>query len=126
VAAAVGVKWNGPHQKFRLAWHMGLSQFLMPCIGYLFGQPLASQLNSYGKYVAAALVAGLGIKMLVEAVESNPGKSSEKIEAGGERVMAYVRRDPTRGMSLIILSLATSLDALVVGFSLSLRAASAF
>ena len=56
VSAAVGVKWNGPHQKFRLAWHMGLSQFLMPCAGYAMGKPLASLLSSYGKYAAAALV----------------------------------------------------------------------
>lgn len=121
VAAAIGVKWNGPHQKFRLAWHMGLSQFLMPCIGYLIGQPLASLLSSYGKYAAAALVAGLGVKMLVEATKSHPGAVAEKVEAAEERLMDRMGRDPTKGLSLIAVSVATSLDALVVGFSLSLR-----
>ena len=36
---------------------------------------------------------------------------------------ARARRDPTRGLSLMALSVATSLDALVVGFSLGLKGA---
>jgi putative Mn2+ efflux pump MntP len=37
---------------------------------------------------------------------------------------ATARRDPTRGWSLLALSVATSLDALVVGFSLGLKGTS--
>lgn len=121
VSAAVGVKWNGPHQKFRLSWHMGLAQFLMPCAGYAAGKPLASVLSVCGTYVAAALVAGLGIKMLLEAIQSHPGVVAEKVEEAEERLIAHISKDPTRGWSLMALTLATSLDALVVGFSLGIK-----
>ena len=35
VCMGVGVRWHGPGQKLRLAWHMGLFQFLMPILGWL-------------------------------------------------------------------------------------------
>ena len=114
VCVAVGVRWHGPGQKFRLAWHMGLFQLLMPILGWLAGQRLAALLHGIGRYVAAALVAAIGFKMLYEALRSRPGGL-----AG--RLSATQRRDPTRGWSLLALSLATSIDALVVGFSLGLR-----
>jgi len=117
VSAAVGVRWHGPRQKFRLAWHMGLFQFLMPVLGYLAGAQLASLLAEVGSYVAAALVFAVAVKMLHDAVKSRPGA------AGGTESLSASRRDPTRGWSLVVLSTATSLDALVVGFSLGLRGA---
>lgn len=126
VSAAIGVKWNGPHQKFRLAWHMGLWQFLMPCIGFAAGKPVASLLASYGKFAAAALVGGLGVKMLLEALKSHPGAVAEKVEQAEEHALARMGKDPTRGWSLIAISLATSLDALVVGFSLGVKSEHAF
>jgi len=117
VSAAVGVRWHGPRQKFRLAWHMGLFQFLMPVLGYLVGAQLASLLEKVGSYVAAALVFSVAVKMFYEAVKPHPGEAEE---AGSSPVS---RRDPTRGWSLMVLSVATSIDALVVGFSLGLRGA---
>jgi len=121
VSAAVGVRWHGPRQKFRLAWHMGLFQFLMPMLGYMAGSQLATMLEKVGSYVAAALVFSVAVKMFYEAVKSHPG---EAVEAAAAAAGAASRRDPTRGWSLIVLSVATSLDALVVGFSLGLRGTS--
>jgi putative Mn2+ efflux pump MntP len=116
VSAAIGVRWHGPRQRFRLAWHMGLFQFLMPVLGWLGGAQLASLLEKVGSYIAAALVFAVACKMLHEAVRSHPG-------AAEEAVAAAARPDPTRGWSLMALSVATSLDALVVGFSLGLKGA---
>ena len=126
VSAAIGVKWNGPHQKFRLGWHFGLFQFLMPCAGFALGKPLASILSTYGKYAAAALVFGLGAKMLWEVIRSHPGSVAEKVDDAEERVLHQMGRDPTRGLSLLAISVATSLDALVVGFSLGIRSELAY
>ena len=126
VAAVIGMKWNGPHQKFRLAWHMGLSQFLMPCIGYAMGQPLASHLSIYGKYAAAALVAALGAKMLLECARSRVQDTAEEALSSEPRPAEPIGPDPTRGFSLIAISVATSIDAMVIGFSLSLRGRNAF
>ena len=118
VCAAVGVKWHGPRQKFRLAWHMGLFQFFMPVLGWLGGRQVADLLRGVAGYVAAALVFAVGAKMLYEAWKSHPGAAAERAEGGTLRRGS----DPTRGWSLVVLSVATSLDALVVGFSLGLRA----
>ena len=100
---------------------MGLSQFLMPCIGFTIGKPLASVLSTYGKFAAAALVFGLGAKMLYEALNSHPGAVAEKVEEAEERLIAKMTTDPTRGWSLLAITVATSLDALVVGFSLGIK-----
>jgi putative Mn2+ efflux pump MntP len=121
VCTAVGVRWHGPRQKFRLAWHMGLFQFLMPILGWLAGRKLASLLADYGRYVAAALVIGVGAKMLYEALKSRPGSVAEGAEQAVEKGLHVKAKDPTRGWSLVMLAVATSIDALVVGFSLGLR-----
>ena len=118
VCTAVGVKWHGPRQKFRLAWHMGLFQFLMPLIGSALGRQLAGLLRDVGVYVAGVLVAGIGLKMLIEAWKGRPGAAGEAVE---HAVEGTHRKDPTRGWSLMALSVATSLDALVAGVSLGLR-----
>ena len=121
VCAAVGVKWHGPRQKFRLAWHMGLFQFFMPVLGWLAGKQVADLLRNVAGYVAAALVFAVGAKMLYEALKSHPGAVAEVAENAVDGRKVAARGDPTRGWSLVVLSLATSLDALVVGFSLGLR-----
>jgi putative Mn2+ efflux pump MntP len=126
VSAAIGVRWHGPRQKFRLAWHMGLFQFLMPVLGWLGGAQLASLLDKIGSYVAAALVFAVAGKMLYEAVKSHPGAAEQAVATAPAEATATAtsRPDPTRGWSLVALSVATSLDALVVGFSLGLKGAS--
>jgi putative Mn2+ efflux pump MntP len=53
-----------------------------------------------------ALLLGVGGKMIVESLRPEKDLSGE-------------RTDPTRGMSLLVLSVATSLDALAVGLSLA-------
>jgi len=114
VCLGIGVRWNGWRQRFRMAWHMGLFQFLMPVAGWLIGKPLAAHIAGWGTYVAAGLVFAVGAKMLYEALKRGMGRQRG---AGA----ASAPRDPTRGWSLVALSVATSVDALVVGFSLELR-----
>lgn len=125
VSAAIGVRWHGPRQIFRLAWHMGLFQFLMPVLGWAAGEKLADVLAHFASYVAAALVFAVGVKMLYEALRKHPGEVEERVEHRAEQLVekiAHVHpKDPTRGWSLVALSLATSVDALVVGFSLGIR-----
>jgi len=123
VCMGIGVRWHGPRQKFRLAWHMGLFQFLMPILGWLAGRELAELLAGVGQYVAAALVFLIGAKMLYEALRARPGAVAQETEHEVEKVLHAHPKDPTRGWSLIVLSVATSIDALVVGFSLGLKGA---
>lgn len=118
VCLAIGSKWHGPRQTFRLAWHMGLFQFLMPIAGWVAGQQLTNSLSVIGTYLAAGLVFGIGAKMLYEAWKAHPGAVAEQAVHHKDPSNAS---DPTRGWSLVILSIAASLDALIVGFSLGLK-----
>jgi manganese efflux pump family protein len=121
VCMAVGVRWHGWRQKARLAATMGGFQFIMPLLGWQLGSRLAGAVSSWGTYLAAGCVGLIGIKMLIEAWKSHPGATAEAIEHEVERDLHLKATDPTRGWSLILLAVATSIDALVVGFSLGLK-----
>jgi len=105
VASGIALKTVSARQTFRLAWHFGLFQALMPIIGWFLGISVRAWIEDYDHWIAFVLLGYIGVKMIREAFEDDDG-----IE----------RRDPTKGMSLIILSIATSIDALAVGLSLSM------
>jgi putative Mn2+ efflux pump MntP len=107
VALATGMNLaalTGRHL-FRLGFHFGLFQALMPIIGWLAGRTVQQYIAAWDHWIAFGLLAFVGGHMLWEA----------RSEAHEEKRT----NDPTRGLSLIMLSVATSIDALAVGFSLS-------
>jgi putative Mn2+ efflux pump MntP len=104
IGLAVGLKGLSISQSFRLAFHFGLFQFLMPIIGYAAGRSIETYIRDYDHWVAVALLTYIGIKMIRESF------------AGENRLR--IRRDPSRGWNLVLLSVATSIDALAVGLSL--------
>jgi putative Mn2+ efflux pump MntP len=91
-------------QTFRLSFHFGLFQFFMPILGWLAGAEIADVIQDLDHWVAFGLLALIGGKMIKESLQKE------------ERM----KKDVTRGWSLVALSVATSIDALAVGFSLSL------
>ena len=93
-------------QTFRLSWHFGLFQAMMPVLGWSAGLSIRTYIEQYDHWVAFGLLAYVGVSMIRGAF--------------GNDEDASVARDPTRGMSLVMLSVATSIDALAVGFSLSI------
>ena len=115
VCIGIGVRWHGPGQKLRLAWHFGLFQALMPILGWLAGIQLAELIRGVGNYVAGALVFAVGLKMLWEAVRSRPGSVTTGT-ADWEQKHLHVK-DPTRGWSLIGLSVAVGVAGLAMGFA---------
>lgn len=90
--------------KFRLAFHFGLFQFLMPVIGWWMGIGLVAYLKSVDHWVAFGLLAFVGGRMIVEGFSRNDSKE---------------KKDPSRGMTMVMLSIATSIDALAIGLSLA-------
>ena len=93
-------------QVFRFAFHFGLFQAAMPVIGWLAGRGLSEYIQSWDHWVAFALLVVIGGKAIIDVfrAETDEAKAS----------------DPTRGLSLIVLSVATSIDALAVGLSMAL------
>lgn len=126
VSMAIGVRWHGPRQRFRLAWHMGLFQFLMPILGWWAGKALAGVLEAVGTYAAAGLLFAVGAKMLYEALRSSPGAVAERAEQLIDKKLRRKPPDPTRGWSLMGLSMATSIDALLAGVSLGIAGGAIF
>ena len=100
---AVLTRLTGRHL-FRLGFHFGLFQALMPVIGWLAGQTIIQWVEAWDHWIAFGLLAFIGGRMIHEAL--NPEEKDEN-------------RDPTRGLNMVLLSIATSIDALAVGFSLS-------
>jgi len=90
-------------QVFRFGFHFGLFQAFMPVLGWLAGTAVYRYIDFFDHWIAFVLLAFVGGKMIIEA---SRGHGSERIS-----------RDPTKGWSLIMLSFATSLDALAVGLS---------
>jgi manganese efflux pump family protein len=88
----------------RLSLHFGFFQFMMPVIGYGAGLTVRDYISAYDHWVAFGLLAFIGGKMIYEAFQ-------------GEEVRKH--GDPTRGWTAIVLSVATSIDALAVGLVLS-------
>ena len=111
VSIAVGLNLERvtARHTFRLAFHFGLFQFLMPIAGWAAGRQVADWISAYDHWVAFALLSLVGSKMLRE---------------GWNNHAAAYRSDPTRGAMLVTLSLATSIDALAVGLSVALLDAS--
>ena len=69
VAVAVGLAVSpltGRHV-FRLSFHFGLFQFLMPIIGWLAGRTVAGHIGQYDHWVAFSLLAFIGGKMVWES-----------------------------------------------------------
>ncbi len=106
VTAAVLDKVTGRHV-FRLAFHFGLFQFLMPVLGWLGGLAIHRYVSAIDHWIAFSLLVFVGGKMFREGMTGRGGGSSAVI-------------DPTSGWSLVVLSVATSIDALAVGLSLAM------
>ncbi len=93
---------NGHRHLLRLALLFGLFQGGMLLLGWAGGSLLERFLGSYTDWLAALLLAGIGLKLLKESGESESDQEPEL-----QRMQDY-----------LLLSIATSIDALAAGISL--------
>ncbi len=91
---------------FRLSFHFGLFQGMMPILGWLAGLSIHQFVSVWSRWLALLLLTTVGARMIYEAL----GSKDEQ-----RRVT-----DPSKGLTLVTLSLATSIDALAVGISLAM------
>ena len=90
---------------FLLAFFFGFFQGFMPLIGWIGGEALTKYISYFDHWIAFGILVIIGGKMLFEGIY--PDKKQKNIN-----VMMPA--------TLIILSIATSIDALAVGFSFSM------
>ena len=88
----------------KLGVTFGAFQFVMPLIGFFLAGTFASFIETYSKYISFALLVFIGGKMLFDAIrEMRKGDDDEKPDSAVDF------------KSLVILGIATSIDALAVG-----------
>ncbi len=107
VGAAVGLEPRGLRAVVRMSFHFGLFQAAMPLLGAFGGRALLAVVGRSVHWLAGAVLLGLGLKFLWDA--ASKGKLESEAAA-----------DPTRGLPLVGLSVAVSLDALAAGLVLGL------
>jgi putative Mn2+ efflux pump MntP len=90
-------------QVFRVSLSFGVFQAFMPVLGWLAGRTVIEFISAYDHWLAFALLLLVGGRTIWESFR---GKDSGRENA-----------DITRGLLLVILSVATSIDALAVGLS---------
>ncbi len=107
ISLSIGISRNVIDLKamFSAALAFGFFQFLMPVLGWLAASSFSQYIRSFDHWIAFLLLAFIGGKMLFES-----------LRGGGEEC-------PPRKLtlrSLLMLAIATSIDALAVGVSFAL------
>jgi putative Mn2+ efflux pump MntP len=102
---ACGARGLTMKQAVRMAAYFGGFQFLMPVAGWFAGDRLLALIKDFDHWIAFGLLALIGGRMIYESF----GMSEEE---------KACRPDQTQGTRLLVLALATSIDALAVGLSL--------
>ncbi len=97
---------------FRVVFHFGFFQGLMAFLGWLSGTTIVGLISRIDHWIAAGLLAVVGVHMIVDGLKQDCEETPVK--------------DPTRGSSLVLLSIATSIDALAIGLSLAVMKADIF
>jgi len=97
-------KKQGSNHAFKIAFAFGGFQAIMPVVGWLAGLTLREFIRDYDHWVAFILLAFIGGKMIYE---------SFKIKR------AQKQTDTLSAAMLLVLALATSIDALAVGITFS-------
>ncbi|WP_114418266.1 manganese efflux pump MntP family protein [Marinospirillum perlucidum] len=106
VSIGLGAKQKASPLKLgiKAGLYFGGFQALMPLLGYLGGRGVLGWIESYAHWIAFALLLLIGSKMIYEALV-------EGIEEDLAQVTHRV---------LLVLAIATSIDALAAGFTLTL------
>ena len=132
-----------------IALFFGFFQFLMPVIGFYLGSQFEHYIRNVDHFVIFGLLLILGVKMIVEAVKSkaeNEGQNMQNLNANnlntdsldinfknennevknGVKNVDFTSDEKLNFGDLLVLSIATSLDALAVGITFALLEVNVF
>ncbi|MHB1116479.1 manganese efflux pump MntP [Sideroxydans sp.] len=110
VSIGLGSKGNTKGLGLKAGLYFGTFQALMPFIGYLGGKGVLGWVEDYAHWIAFGLLALIGGKMIYESLH-------EGIE---EDIATLTHR------MMLLLAIATSIDAMAAGFSLTLLEVNAY
>ncbi len=104
IANGFSIKRLKINHALRIAFFFGLFQAFMPVIGWYLGLGFIDLISEIDHWIAFGLLSIIGVKMILESREL------KKEEKEGKPLGIY---------ALLLLSVATSIDAFAIGFSLS-------
>ncbi|WP_088329663.1 manganese efflux pump MntP family protein [Lacimicrobium sp. SS2-24] len=108
LAVSVGLGAKYEHRRLALGWwvgiYFGVAQGVMPFIGYAAGKGVFGWIESIAPWIACGLLLFIGGKMIIESRQEG---IEEDISQINHRIM-------------FVLAIATSIDAMAAGFSLTL------
>jgi len=104
-----------PRHIIRGSFSFGLFQFVMPVLGWFLGSQFRTAIQNFDHWIAFALLAFIGGKMIAESFETEPAACDDT-----ETPQKAGKTDVRNIKTLFTLSVATSIDALAVGLSYSL------
>ena len=100
ITAGLTIKERHLEHAFRIALYFGFFQAVMPLIGWLLAASFSGFINSFQHYIAFAILAFIGIKMILDSKKP-----------------CSIKNDFTSHKTLLLLAIATSIDAFAAGVS---------
>ncbi len=107
VSIVTGAAYKELHIRhtLRMAGFFGGFQAFMPIVGYLAGLSVRQYVSNYDHWIAFGILAAVGLKMIYESFKIKEEKNTP---------------NPANLVVVLVLAVATSIDALAVGITLSL------
>ena len=84
--------------------YFGFFQALMPLVGYFTGALFADKIGQFDHWIAFVVLGFIGSKMIIESFSQKKEK---------------INNDPFNAGKMLVLAIATSIDALMVGVTLA-------
>ena len=106
------MKKNEPKAALAIALSFGIFQALMPALGYFLGSTFEAAISRFDHIIALVFLGFIGGKMIIDGIkELRENKNKEKAAETEEKTFKLSFGN------LMIQSVATSIDALIVGVS---------
>jgi len=107
VSIVTGAAYKQLHIRhtLRMAGFFGGFQAFMPVVGYLAGLSVRQYVSNYDHWIAFGILAAVGLKMIYESFKIKEERKTP---------------NPANLFVVLVLAVATSIDALAVGITLSL------
>ena len=106
VSSGISIPGFGPRQAVKMGLWFGTFQFLMPLLGWLLGSSVSRYIEAVDHWVAFALLAIIGGRMVWGSLRHGAGDEEEA-------------PSDLSAKRLCLLAIATSIDALAVGVSMA-------
>lgn len=101
---------------FKIAFFFGLFQGGMPLIGWALGISFEGYIKVFDHWIALILLSFLGIKMIYESIKGED-EDEVALDIAQDNTQNNFNENDIKTKDLIVLSVATSIDALAVGVS---------